>query len=203
MTTVQDYKELCGEIAAHHRERLDALFAGEAEPGAPTSPAWAKPSDHVSPDDLPPNLGPATDAYGRCGMRALEGRRDDVARILREFRERRITQECAEEWNRESATARKREQHKGDDEYLEEIIRAIDAAGDDEDVIARTVEIHTAALDALVGAWAIVAECLRDWLTTRVEDIEACFERAIGTEPEEEAPGQDTAPPSLPTVGSR
>ncbi|MFI1582919.1 hypothetical protein [Embleya sp. NPDC020630] len=200
MTTVQDYKELCGGIAAHHRERLDAVFAGEAEPGAPVPPEWARPWGHVPPDDLPPNLGPATDAYGRCGMRALEGRRADVARILGEFRERRITQECAEEWNRESATARKREQQKGDDEYLEEIVRAIDAAGDDEDVIARTVEIYTAAFDALVGAWAVVGECLRDWLTARVEDIDACFERAIGIEPEVETPEQAPAP--VPAVGS-
>ncbi|GCD93010.1 hypothetical protein [Embleya hyalina] len=198
MTTVRDYKELCGGIAAHHRERLDAVFAGEAEPGAPTAPDWAKPLDHVPPDELPSNLGPATDAYGRCGMRALEGRREDVARILREFRERRITQECAEEWNRESATVRRREQQQGDDEYFEEIVRAIDAAGDDEDVIARIVEICDAAFDALVGAWAVVGECLRDWLTTPVERIDACFERAIGIEPEARAPGPDTDRPPLP-----
>ncbi|OPC77203.1 hypothetical protein B4N89_42415 [Embleya scabrispora] len=198
MTTVQDYKDLCARIAAHHRERLDAVFAGEAEPGALTPPEWAKPLDLVPPDDLPSNLGPATDAYGRCGVRALEGRREDVARILGEFRDRKITQECAEEWNRESATTRKREQQKGDDEYLEEIVRAIDAAGDDEDVIAKTVEIYTAAYDALVGAWAVVGECLRDWLTTRVERIDACFERAIGTEPETDAPEQDTDLPPVP-----
>ncbi|MCP2276301.1 hypothetical protein [Nocardia amikacinitolerans] len=181
MPTTQDYQELATQIAAHHRKRMDSIFAGRQDPGRFRIPEWAATTreTHVPPPERN-DYKRVVLGYGDDHSDCANQRRDCLNAVITKLKNGDIDASEATKENSACNDKQKQCEAAKDDDFTNKTNEAIEDNRDDQDAMASIIAAQNKALNFAYDLAAKIVEYLKNWIEKAVSEVVDWFKNTVG-----------------------